>query len=176
MVESKICLKRSAGSTPPTTLEPGEPAWVEGAKTLFIGRVGGGIEPIAGEGVGYTVGQIIATASEAIAAGALVNFHGTGQIRNANAATGIAADGFVRTSIASGVQGIVHTLNGMTFSPIVEGGLALAGTSDYFLSAVTPGSVTVNRVAAGSNHIHQKIGKSAGTSLMFRPGDAVLRS
>lgn len=48
-----IQLKRSPGSTPPTVLAPGEPAWLEGNGTLYIGKVSGGIQAIAGDGAGY---------------------------------------------------------------------------------------------------------------------------
>jgi hypothetical protein len=34
-------------------LSPGEPAWVDGTKTLYIGKTGGGVEAIAGDGAGY---------------------------------------------------------------------------------------------------------------------------
>lgn len=48
-----IQLKRSPGVTPPTALAPGEPAWLEGNSTLYIGRVGGGIKAIAGDEAGF---------------------------------------------------------------------------------------------------------------------------
>lgn len=122
-----------------------------------------------------TAGQVTCTASEAIAAGALVSFHGDGQVRNANAASGFAADGFVRSAIASGAQAIVYTLDGMLFTPVVEGGVNLVGGNDYYLSTVA-GRVTTNRVVSGSNQIHQKIGRPAGTTFVFRPGEPMLRS
>lgn len=171
-----IRLKRSPGSIPPATLGPGEPAWVDGTNTLYIGKVGGGIRAIAGDGAGLVQTSLVCTASEAISAGSLINFHGTGQMRLANAALGIPADGFVKTAIASGAQGVAYSLNGMDFIPLVEGGAALVGGSDYFLSAITPGRITTNQVTAGSGFIHQKVGKPAGNTFLFRPSDAVLRS
>lgn len=48
-----IQLKRSPGTTPPTTLAPGEPAWLDGSNTLYMGKLGGGIQAIAGDGAGY---------------------------------------------------------------------------------------------------------------------------
>src|ERR687886_508885 len=44
-----IQVKRSPSNTP-TTLAPGEIAWVESTQTLWIGTLGGGTLPIAGIG------------------------------------------------------------------------------------------------------------------------------
>lgn len=48
-----IQFKRSPGTTPPATLAPGEPAWLDGNNTLYIGKVSGGIQAIAGDNAGY---------------------------------------------------------------------------------------------------------------------------
>jgi len=48
-----IQLKRSPNSQPPASLAPGEAAWVEGTRTLYIGLIGGGIIPITGDILGY---------------------------------------------------------------------------------------------------------------------------
>lgn len=172
-----IRFKRSSGSVPPATLGPGEPAWVDGLNTLYIGKTGGGIRAIAGDGAGFVhSGQITVTASEAIPAGSLINFHGNSQMRLANAATGIRADGFVRAAVASGAQGVAFSLSGMDFVPLVEGGAALVGGSDYFLSAVAAGRISITPVEAGNGFIHQRVGKPAGSVFLFRPSEPVLRS
>lgn len=48
-----IQLKRSPGTTPPVTLAQGEPAWLDGTNTLYIGKLSGGVQAIAGDGAGY---------------------------------------------------------------------------------------------------------------------------
>lgn len=111
---------------------------------------------------------IACTASEAIAAGALVNFHGNGQMRNANAASALPAEGFVKTAVAAGSVGNAYTLSGLDFTPLVEGGGMLVGGSNYFLST-TPGRVSANQVAPGSGFIHQRVGKPVGGTFIFRP-------
>lgn len=169
-----IRLKRTPGSNPPATLGPGEPAWVDGTNTLYIGKIDGTVVAITGSNV-ILLPSIVCTASEAISAGALVNFYGNGQMRNANAATGLSADGFVKTAVASGATGSAYTLNGSSFSPLVEGDVTLVGGSDYYLSATTPGRISASQVASGSGYIHQKIGKPVGNTFIFRPNDPVVR-
>lgn len=48
-----IQIKRSPNNVAPASLAPGELAWVEGSKTIFLGLIGGGMVAIAGDGAGY---------------------------------------------------------------------------------------------------------------------------
>lgn len=48
-----IQIKRSPNNQPPTSLAPGELAWVEATKTMYVGLIAGGVLPVAGDGAGY---------------------------------------------------------------------------------------------------------------------------
>jgi phage-related tail fiber protein len=52
-----IQIKRSPNSAAPSSLAPGELAWVEGTKTGYLGLIAGGIAPIFGDGAGYLKGN-----------------------------------------------------------------------------------------------------------------------
>jgi hypothetical protein len=65
-----IQLKRSPNSQAPSSLSPGELAWVEGTKTLYIGLLSGGVLTIGGDGAGYLKGnQPIALAGDLTGSG-----------------------------------------------------------------------------------------------------------
>ena len=50
---SQIRIKRSPNATAPSSLGPGELAWSEGSKTLYIGTIAGGLLAIGGDGAGF---------------------------------------------------------------------------------------------------------------------------
>jgi len=50
---SQIRIKRSPNAAAPASLGPGELAWSEGSKILYIGTIAGGLLAIAGDGAGF---------------------------------------------------------------------------------------------------------------------------
>lgn len=106
------------------------------------------------------------TASEALAAGALVNVWsnaGTPNARNAdNTSTSKAAVGFVLGAVASGAQATVY------MGGIVSGLSGLTPGQQYFLGTVG-GVVTAAPTAAGT--LTQAVGVAiSATQLQFQPG------
>lgn len=104
-----IQLKRSSGSTPPTTLAPAEPAWLEGTRTLYIGKIGGGVEAIAGDGAGYL------KALPSINITGDVTGSGTTQIRLNLASIGQAGSG---TKVSYNEKGLVTGTSPLTDTDI----------------------------------------------------------
>ncbi len=104
-------------------------------------------------------------ASEALAAGALVNFHavsGAARARNADASTGKPADGYVLSSVASGQQATVYRSGRNTM-------LTGLTVGEQFLST-TPGAVTATP-PSGSGQTVQRVGYATGaTQLSFARG------
>jgi hypothetical protein len=108
------------------------------------------------------------TASEAIAAGSLVNITSTG-VRNADASGGQAkaAHGYVLAAVANGATATVYTDNGTA----ITGLSGLTQGQTYFLGAV--GAVTATRPTTAGN-ICQVVGVAlSATSLKFDPRAAV---
>jgi hypothetical protein len=107
------------------------------------------------------------TASEAIAAGALVNVWsnaGALNVRNANAATGLEAHGFVLAAVANGAAGTVY------FSGINTAQTGLTLGADYYLSDAGAGAI-VSTAPSTAGHYSQQIGTAiSATSLQFNPG------
>lgn len=111
-------------------------------------------------------------ASEAIAAGALVdvwNNAGTLNVRNANAtAAGKECDGFVLAAVAQGAAATVYfegTISGLT-------GLTLGGRC--YTSAASPGAVTQTPPAATGNVI-QFVGVAlSATQVTFEADDGII--
>lgn len=114
-----------------------------------------------------TAASFTAVASEAIAAGALVNLYsnaGTINIRNADASGGVAkkADGFAPAAIASGATGEVDFDNS-----VISGLSSLTVGATYYLSGTTPGAIT-DTPPSTSAYIVQRIGKAkSATELVF---------
>lgn len=105
--------------------------------------------------VGLGAHTQVITASEAISAGAFVNIYnnaGSFAVRNADAATGKRAHGFVLAAVASGAQATVYP-DGLN--------TALSGLTagDYYLSDSAVGAV-VNTPPTTSGHIVQRLGVS----------------
>ena len=123
-------------------------------------------------GVGPTT--FMATATEAIAAGALINVwlsNGVLSVRNADASGGYGkkADGFVLSAIANGAQGLVYrdglntAVSGLTIGTV------------YFLGA-TAGGLTPTPITA-SGQILQVIGKAvSATAIAFRHSEPIIRA
>lgn len=143
-----------------TTGAPGALAKLDGN-----GRLNTALLPT---GIGADVAVL--TASEALAAGDLVNVYnnaGVGAVRKADgAAVGKEAHGFVLSAVASGGQATVYfegtndQVTGLT-----------PGTQ--FLSGTTPGK-TSSTSATGSGKISQIVGfATSPTSLNFNSGPAV---
>lgn len=114
----------------------------------------------------------MATASEDIAAGALINiFNSSGlKVRNAdNTSSSKEAIGFAPAAIASAASGRV------IYGPgLITGLSALTIGAQYFLSTV--GAITVTAPTA-SGAIVQKVGRATSTTeLAFIPGEPVLRA
>ena len=122
-----------------------------------------------------TTGGVVGTdftASEALGAGDLVNIwndSGTPKARLADASTSKQADGFVLADVDSGdpatvySQGLNDQLSGMT------------GGVEQYLSATTPGAVTVT-MPTGSGDLIQRVGKAfSATSLDFKKGTVFKR-
>ena len=114
-----------------------------------------------------TAASFTATASEAIAAGALVNLYnnaGTINIRNADASGGIAkkADGFAPNAIASGATGEVDFDNS-----VISGLSGLTVGAIYYLSGSTPGAITTTPPSTATYIVH-RVGKAkSATELIF---------
>lgn len=113
----------------------------------------------------------VITASEALAAGDVVNIYnnaGTANCRKADASTsGKEAHGFVLAAVASGAAATVYfeatdtQVTGLT--PGVQ-----------FLSATTPGKTT-NIVPTAANQIVQRVGfATSATSLNFNAGEPIV--
>ena len=106
------------------------------------------------------------TASEALAAGAVVNvWQSTGaKVRNADAtAEGKEAIGFVLSSVSNGASATVY------FEGTITGLSGLTEGARYYLSASTPGAVTATPPGSAGNVV-QYIGTAISTTeLSFEP-------
>lgn len=112
------------------------------------------------------------TASEAIAAGDIVNIHdATGaKCRKADATTsGKPAVGFAQSAIANGASGTI------TFEGVLTGLSGLTTGATYYLGT-TAGAITAT-APTGSGNIVQKVGTAiSATELSFEPGDTYVRA
>ena len=166
-----ITIRRTTSVNPPATLQFGELAWSENG-TLYIGRAGGAVASLA------IVSGITRTASEALFAGAFVNFwnnSGTESMRLANAALNRPAEAFVNQAIASGATGLAiiarGTLNNQ--AQIAGGGTIATGT--YYLSGVEGGKISPNLTAEASGQLNQKVAIASGRDLIVTLGDTQIR-
>lgn len=120
------------------------------------GRLDASLMPV---GVGADV--VVLPATEAIAAGRLVNIYdaaGTTSVRLADASVpGKPADGFVLAAVASGASGPIYKEGTNTQLT------GLTGGNDLYLSATTPGTVTAAPPTTGGQVI-QRVGKALGTT------------
>jgi hypothetical protein len=98
-------------------------------------------------------------ASTAITAPALVNIASNFTVGPANAATGLAANGYITDSVASG--GMVTVF----FSGTIEGLSGLTG-APVFLSHTSPGAVTETPPAIGSGDYVQQVGVGLSDTTM----------
>lgn len=92
-------------------------------------------------------------ASEAIAAGAFINIYDNGGVftmRNADAASGKRAHGFVLSAVSNGATGTAYPCG---LNNVLSGLTA----GDYFLSASAVGAAT-KTVPTGANQIVQRLG------------------
>lgn len=106
----------------------------------------------------------VLVAAEAITGPALVNISSTFQVRHANAATGLPANGYITGSVASSGNATVY------FSGLITGLTGLTG-GPAFLSDVTPGAIAAAPAASGSGHFAQPVGVAiSATSIIFNPG------
>lgn len=115
----------------------------------------------------FQVGRMtamIVQATEDISAGHFVNLHNSGgiKVRKANA-TAIAtrADGYAPYAIANGNKGIVELFVGY-----LPGGGGLTVASTYYLSAATPGGITLTAPVTVGN-IRQEVGRSGSADDLF---------
>ena len=113
----------------------------------------------------------VATASEAIAAGAPVNLWNNGgvaSVRNANGATGLEAQGYILSAAASGATGVVVYLNSVNTAQT-----GLTPGADYFLSDTAAGTISTTAPST-TGHYSQQVGYgTAGGNLQFVPGPMV---
>ncbi len=127
---------------------------------------GGKLDPtMMPPGVGVEVRTV--QASEALAAGDLVNFHdvtGSARVRKADAAAaGKEAHGFVLTSVASGANATVYPEEN-----VITGLTGLTTGARQFLSTTAGQRTAVAPTAAGQ--VAQIIGMALSpTEIMFRP-------
>jgi hypothetical protein len=118
-------------------------------------------------------GQVASVvASEAIAAGALVNLWMNGaalNVRNAdNSAAGKEANGFSPSAISSSSSGTIYTLSGSVISGL--SGLTI-GTL-YFLGTT---GAAVATITSTTGSVLQQIGRAlSATTLLFEPGPAIV--
>lgn len=119
-----IRVKRTTGSTTPTGLTFGEPAYVQGIKSLYIGQTGG--DPAIRIGAEVTTDSTFASASD----------------------NKIPSQLAVKTYVDSNVAGAVSSLNGLTGTVFIGAGtainLAVAG------KGITVTNTGVQSAAAGS--------------------------
>lgn len=119
--------------------------------------------------VGIGADSKMFTASENIAARALVHVLASGEIANADASNDRHTVGFAPASIAAAAQGVVH------FEGSITGLSGLTVGARYFLSDTTPGGISATAPAAGAGKCCQEVGvATSATELSFEPQAAYL--
>lgn len=131
------------------------------------GRLHTSVMPV---GIGADTASRVA--SETLSAGAQVNVwldSATPSVRNADAATvGKECDGFVLTAVTSGQTATVY------FEGRNSSLTGLTAGARYYLSAATPGGVTLTAPAASGNVV-QYLGKAiSDTELAFEATDGIV--
>jgi hypothetical protein len=119
---------------------------------------------------GVGADTISATAGEALSAGDLVYFNGSGNALKADAnAVAKAAVGYVLASISNGASGTIY------LSGTITGLTSLTPGAAYYLST-TPGGITTT-APTGTADIVQRVGYAlSATSLTFDRGEPVVRA
>ena len=144
----------------------------DGGKIVALNSAGKVDETMMPDGIGADT--TIAVAYENLAASNLVNLFndgGTLKARKADASGGFAkqADGFVKTSFATGASATVYndgTVTGLT-------GLTVG--AKYYLSGSAAGSVSATPPTTAA-YISQYVGKAkSATELIFEQGEPILR-
>lgn len=111
---------------------------------------------------------LVCNVVSALTAGQLIFITAAGEIKKADASAGVqkGAWGWVPNAIAAGDSGIVYFSDGLN---IGFGGLTIGST--YYLSATTPGGITVTAPVA-SGTIRQEVGVAlTANKLLMRLGD-----
>lgn len=129
---------------------------------------GSGRLPLAAMPSGVGPDTLTATASEALAAGDLVNLHGASQVRRA-VASGVAtvAHGFVLAAVTSGASATVY-FNGVNASVTGQ------TTGKTFLSPTVAGK-TQTAAPSGTGQVVQCVGTcTSATALAFDRGEPVV--
>jgi hypothetical protein len=127
--------------------------------------------------IGVGLDAVSCLASEALAAGALVNIWlntGVASVRNADASAGVGkmAHGFVATATSSGQMATIFLDSGA----VISGLSGLSAGVTYLLSASTPGTLTAIAPAT-AGQISQQIGVAlSATSLKFEPKAPITRA
>lgn len=120
--------------------------------------------------VGIGADSVTATAGEALSAGDMVYFNGTGQVLKADA-TSItkAARGYVISAVSNGASATVY------FDDSNTGLSGLTAGSTYYLSA-TPGASTTTAPTT-SGHIVQEVGfATSATNLRVNIQEPIIRA
>lgn len=113
--------------------------------------------------VGLGADTITMTASEALTAGAYVNVHNStgAKVRNADAATGRRAMGFVLTAIASGAAGLVYFEGTNT---------AVTGRTPGAVQFLGAAGASTETAPTAANSIVQQLGTAvSATAVSFEP-------
>lgn len=112
--------------------------------------------------------SISKTASEILAAGDFVNFHGTNQVRKADRTLARPAHGFVTAGVANAATATVF-LSGQNTALS-----SLTANSRYYLGATGTASLTPP-ANTDTGHIYQFLGTSvSATSLNFEENDTIV--
>ena len=137
---STIKIKRTTGSTTPTGLTFGEPAYVQGLKSLYIGQTGG--DPAIRIGAEVSTDSTFASASDNKIPSQLAvktyidNSVAGGAVTSVNGATGA-------ITVAAGTAIGVSTV-GQTITVTNTGVQSLAGTSNQISVSGSTGAVTLS--------------------------------
>lgn len=137
---AQIKIKRTSGSSTPTGLTFGEPAFVQGLKSLYIGQTGG--DPALRIGAEVTTDSTFSSASDNKIPSQLAvktyvdNNVAGGAVSSLNGITGAVTIGAgTAISIASAAKGITVTNTGVQ---------SLAGTSNQITVSGSTGAVTLS--------------------------------
>ena len=120
---------------------------------------------------GLSADAHVATASEALSAGAVVYLKADGTVANASAtAGGRAAIGHVLTAVANGSQATIY------FEGRNTGLSGLTVGASYFLGA-TAGTVSTSPIGAGVGNISQRVGVAVSdTTLATEYAEPIIRA
>ena len=120
---------------------------------------------------GIGAATVSATASEALSAGVFVDLYNDGaglKVRNADAATHKAADGFVLSAVASAGVATVYPLGELNNQCT-----GLTPGSDYFLSTSTPGGVQTTAPST-TGQLYQRVGTAVSATELLTASDVAV--